>query len=63
MSTTLDLLRQALSLHHQTRRDQARARRQKINLEARNFTGRPERVGEAETMILINGQPKAPSAM
>ena len=22
-----------------------------------------ERVGEAETMILINGQPKAPSAM
>ena len=63
MSTTLDLLGQALSWHHQTRRDEARARKQKINLEARNATGRPERVGEAETIILINSQPKAPSAM
>lgn len=63
MSTTIDLLRQALSLHHQTRREQARARTRKMNLEARSAVGQPERGGQVETMILINGESEAPSAL
>ena len=63
MNTTIGLLRQALTLHQQVRRAETRERRRKTNLEARSAVGVRERVGNAETMIMINGEPRSPSSL
>lgn len=63
MNEAIDLLRQALLVYADARRTASRKHRQRLNVEARDAVGVRLRPMEAETMILMGGEPTAPHSL
>lgn len=63
MSEALDALRQVLLAHERVRRNRQRQDRRQLNIAARDAVGRPLQHGRAETMILVDGEPRSPSEL